>query len=68
MPTVWDQTLLHQRKAREHAYEAQYAVARITEKDDFHYDQALHHQSMSRFHAERAWIGLLSLSLGDPII
>jgi hypothetical protein len=69
MPTVRNQTILHQRYAKEHAHEAQHAVRALLVADrDCYREQALHHQSMARFHAERAWVGLLSLLLIDPII
>lgn len=69
MPTLIAQTLLHQRKAREHSNEAQHAVrAMLVANRETYRDEALHHQSMARFHAERAWVGLLSLLLIDPII
>jgi hypothetical protein len=51
----------------EHAYEAQTPCGAVANRDCYR-EQALHHQSMAKFHAERAWVGLLSLLLIDPII
>lgn len=60
----------HQREAAHHALQAHNARSCmwVTPRREHYRNLAVHHQSMARFHHERAWMFLLSLLLRDPII